>query len=72
MTKKKHRAVVTGATRGIGFAIAERLLRDSCEVIATGTGEHPGGPDGSIYKQVDFLDEVTVSEFVDMTEWIKK
>jgi NAD(P)-dependent dehydrogenase (short-subunit alcohol dehydrogenase family) len=24
----KYRAVVTGATRGVGFAIAERLLRD--------------------------------------------
>ena len=33
----KYRAVVTGATRGIGYAIAERLLKDGLEVIVTGT-----------------------------------
>jgi len=37
MEKIKYRAVVTGATRGIGFAIAEGLLKDGVKVIATGT-----------------------------------
>ena len=39
MTNKKYSAVVTGATRGIGRAIAERLLKDGLEVIVTGTSK---------------------------------
>ena len=37
MNKNKYCAVVTGATRGIGYAIAERLLEDGMDVIVTGT-----------------------------------
>lgn len=32
MTASAHRAVITGAGRGIGLAIAERLLADDCAV----------------------------------------
>ena len=35
-------AVVTGATRGIGLAIAQRLLREDWTVVGTGTGPAGG------------------------------
>ena len=34
---KSHYALVTGGTRGIGQAIAKRLISDGLEVIVTGT-----------------------------------
>ncbi len=35
------RVLITGGTRGVGLAIAARLKRDGCEVIATGRRETP-------------------------------
>jgi 3-oxoacyl-[acyl-carrier protein] reductase len=64
MEKIKYRAVVTGATRGIGFAIAERLLRDGLEVIATGTQESANHPNGASYYSVDFMNERSTNEFI--------
>ena len=60
----KYRAVVTGATRGIGYAIAERLLNDGLEVIVTGTKKNGKHPAGSSYYQVDFLDEDSTNKFI--------
>lgn len=65
MENIKYRAVVTGATRGIGYAIAERLLQDGLEVIATGTKNNANHPVGSSYYQVDFLDDDSVNKFID-------
>jgi len=64
MSKLKYRAVVTGATRGIGFAIAERLIKDGIEVIATGTKKDAKYPDGAIYRSVDFLNDESVNSFI--------
>lgn len=65
MNKIRHSAVVTGATRGIGYAIAERLQNDGLEVIGTGTGKNGKCPEGVAYRQVDFLSERSVAGFVD-------
>jgi NAD(P)-dependent dehydrogenase (short-subunit alcohol dehydrogenase family) len=64
MAKRKYCAVVTGATRGIGYAIAERLIKDGIEVIATGTIEDADYPNGASYYPVDFLDDSRVDAFV--------
>ena len=64
MTKIRYRAVVTGATRGIGYAIAERLIKDGIEVIATGTSEDGDYPNGAHYYPVDFLNDSSLKGFV--------
>ena len=69
MKNRSYRAVVTGATRGIGYAIAERLLQDGLEVIVTGTRENATYPIGASYHQVNFLDDNSVNEFV---EYLKR
>ena len=59
-----RRALVTGGSRGIGHAIATRLIADGATVTATGT--KPGGshPDGCDYEPVDFLDTTAARDFV--------
>ena len=64
MTNKRYCAVVTGASRGIGRAIAERLLQDGLEVIVTGTKKDAEHPIGSDYYQVDFLNDLSTKAFV--------
>tara|TARA_B100000787_G_C16188429_1_gene296016 strand:+ start:70 stop:783 length:714 start_codon:yes stop_codon:yes gene_type:complete len=69
MNKNKYCAVVTGATRGIGYAIAERLLEDGMDVIVTGTKKNAKYPDGASYFPVDFFCDDSISTFV---EFLKK
>ena len=61
---QKLKALVTGSSRGIGFAIASKLLEDGIDVITTGTGKKSTAPIGSEYKQVDFLDDSSFNEFL--------
>ena len=58
-------ALVTGATRGIGRAIAEKLQREGAAV--TGTGTQIGGdvPEGCDYRTIDFTDAATTRDFAD-------
>jgi 3-oxoacyl-[acyl-carrier protein] reductase len=58
-----RRALVTGGTRGIGWAIAERLVGAGAAV--TVTGAHPGGapPEGCEVRTVDFADAEATEQF---------
>ena len=60
-------AIVTGASRGIGRAIAENLLNSGCEVIVTSTKDKPEWSDKyakACYKTVNLLDDKSVDEFI--------
>jgi len=61
---RKYCAVVTGGTRGIGYAIAERLLQDDLEVVVTGTTDVAVFPEGVKYYKVDFLNDSEVLSFI--------
>ena len=56
-------ALVTGGTRGIGFAIARRLLADGAEVLVTGTRQDVQVPNGCSYREVDFTDLAATESF---------
>ncbi len=57
-----RRALVTGGTRGIGLAIATRLVADGASVIVTGTGTTQA-PDGCELRAVDFADGAAMAAF---------
>jgi 3-oxoacyl-[acyl-carrier protein] reductase len=65
-----RRALVTGGTRGIGLAIAERLRRAEATVLVTGRRPAAECPDGVEYRGVDFADGPAVEEFAEEArEW---
>jgi NAD(P)-dependent dehydrogenase (short-subunit alcohol dehydrogenase family) len=56
-------AVVTGGTRGIGWATAECLRDSGVQVLVTGTRPDGHGPPGCEYESVDFLDADQTEQF---------
>lgn len=60
-----HSALVTGGTRGIGAAIAERLVKDGTSVIVTGTSPESKPPQNCGYIAVDFSDRAATEAFAD-------
>ena len=58
-----RRALVTGGTRGIGAAIASRLVAEGAEVTVTGTRGDGAGPEGCTYRAVDFADRGATEGF---------
>jgi NAD(P)-dependent dehydrogenase (short-subunit alcohol dehydrogenase family) len=56
-------ALVTGATRGIGRAIAEILRGRGDRVIATGTKPEGTPPEGCAYEAADFADPASLTAF---------
>jgi NAD(P)-dependent dehydrogenase (short-subunit alcohol dehydrogenase family) len=65
-----RRALVTGGTRGIGAAIAQRLRDESAEVTVTGTSPGGAAPAGCAYRAVDFADREAATAFAaELTGW---
>ncbi len=58
------RALVTGATRGIGRSIAKEFCNQNIDVIGTGTKKGSKLPKGCTYKQVNFLDQQSLDDFI--------
>lgn len=56
-------ALVTGGTRGIGEAIALRLIHEGCRVLVTGTQPDGRGPSGSCYRAINFADRGATEAF---------
>ncbi|MBL6929395.1 MAG: SDR family oxidoreductase [Rhodospirillales bacterium] len=62
---EQRKALVTGGTKGIGRAIAERLRDDGMAVTITGTRPDGQGPKGCDYLPVNFSDRAATLAFAE-------
>jgi len=67
---KGYTALVTGGTRGIGKAIANRLIKDEAKVIVTGIKPIAETPSTSHYMAIDFSDREALDDFSKKIEGI--
>jgi 3-oxoacyl-[acyl-carrier protein] reductase len=58
-------ALVTGASRGIGHAIAEQLLKDGAKVVGTSTSEEGAKKVPGIGKVLDVRDSARCNSFIE-------
>ena len=66
-----RRVLITGGTRGIGYAIADAFLKQGAEVHITGTAEEGQGLSGSIYHSCDFTNTGSLENLCDKVQQLK-
>ena len=62
--------LITGGSRGIGFAVANAFLEQEAEVHVTGTKKDGKGPHGSIFHSCDFSNSENLENLCDKIQRI--
>ena len=62
--------LITGGTRGIGYAVANAFLEQEAEVHVTGTKKDGNGPHGSIFHSCDFSNSENLENLCDKIQRI--